>query len=226
MTPLVVGMRVCLVDHIDRSEKCLLRDKSGVLRGWVVDEREQKHKAMGDTLLQYPPKVLYVKFDDASWLVEGMAEAGAYPVTPIKKYWHVDPQGKTLKVRRTQQPVAPDYTRTAYNSQGMTLAAAVVDLCFDANMDPEHGLRSQRRRRRLNGRRTASACSERGRLSRQSRSERGMRRQRRRRRLSGRRTANECSERGRRSARGAPEQREPEQRARRASGGQPGKHRC
>jgi hypothetical protein len=87
-------------------------------------------------LLQYPPKVMYVRFDDASWQVDGMAEAGTYPTTPIKKYWHVDTQGKTLKVGRTQQPVAPDYARTAYNSQGMTLAAAIVDLCFDENMDP------------------------------------------------------------------------------------------
>ena len=48
---------------------------------------------------------------------------------------HVDVV-KTLKVKRTQQPVAPDYARTAYNSQGMTLPAAIVDLCFDENMDP------------------------------------------------------------------------------------------
>ena len=32
--------------------------------------------------------------------------------------------------------MAPDYARTAYNSQGMTLPAAIVDLCFDENMDP------------------------------------------------------------------------------------------
>ena len=49
---------------------------------------------------------------------------------------HVDQQEKTLKVKRTQQPVAPDYACTAYNSQGMTLPAAIVDLCFDENMDP------------------------------------------------------------------------------------------
>jgi len=102
----------------------------------VLDEREPKISKRGDTLLQYPPKVLYVKFNDAAWSVEGMKESGTYPVTPISKYWHVDQQEKTLKVKRTQQPVAPDYARTAYNSQGMTLPAAIVDLCFDENMDP------------------------------------------------------------------------------------------
>jgi hypothetical protein len=79
---------------------------------------------------------MYVEFDNAPWSVDGIADQGVYPVTAITKYWHVDPKGQTLKVKRTQQPVAPDYARTAYSSQGMTLAAAIVDLCFDENMDP------------------------------------------------------------------------------------------
>ena len=133
--PLVQGMRVSLIDHIDRSEKCLLRDRSGTLTGWVLDDREGKVPATGDVLLNYTPKVLLVHFEGATWQIDGL-DQGTYPLIPIGKYWSVDPQGKALKVKRTQQPVAPDYARTAYTAQGMTLPAAIVDLCFDDNMDP------------------------------------------------------------------------------------------
>ena len=36
MLPLVVGMRVALVDHLDRSTKCLLRGSNGTLTGWQL----------------------------------------------------------------------------------------------------------------------------------------------------------------------------------------------
>ena len=128
-------MRVSLVDHIDRTDKCLLRDRSGTLTGWVLDEREGEVSTKGDVLLNYTPKVLFVQFEGATWQIDGL-DPGTYPLTPVGKYWSVDPQGTALKVKRTQQPVAPDYARTAYTAQGMTLPAAIVDLCFDDNMDP------------------------------------------------------------------------------------------
>ena len=101
----------------------------------MLDDREGKVPATGDVLLNYTPKVLLVHFEGATWQIDGL-DPGTYPLIPIGKYWSVDPQGKALKVKRTQQPVAPDYARTAYTAQGMTLPAAIVDLCFDDNMDP------------------------------------------------------------------------------------------
>ena len=67
-----------------------------------------------------------------------MCEAGTYPVKVAKKTWFVDENRMcpVLRVSRTQTPVGPDYARTAYSTQGLTLDAAIVDLCFDENTDP------------------------------------------------------------------------------------------
>ena len=128
-------MRVSLVDHIDQTDKCMLRDRSGTLTGWVLDEHEGEVSTKGDVLLNYTLNVLFVQFEGVTWQIDGL-DPGTYLLTPVGKYRSVDSQGTTLKVKRTQQPVAPDYARTAYTAQGMTLPAAIVDLCFDDNMDP------------------------------------------------------------------------------------------
>ena len=137
MVPLVKGMRVALIDHLDRSDKCLLRGSCGELMGWVLEDGESLPKR-GVAVLKRPPKALIVKFDNAEWILEGMCEAGTYPVKVAKKTWFVDENRMcpVLRVSRTQTPVGPDYARTAYSTQGLTLDAAMVDLCFDENTDP------------------------------------------------------------------------------------------
>jgi len=137
MVPLVKGMRVALIDHLDRSDKCLLRGSCGELMGWVLEDGESLPKR-GVAVLKRPPKALIVKFDNAEWILEGMCEAGTYPVKVAKKTWFVDENRMcpVLRVSRTQTPVGPDYARTAYSTQGLTLDAAIVDLCFDENTDP------------------------------------------------------------------------------------------
>ena len=137
MVPLVKGMRLALIDHLDRSDKCLLRGSCGELMGWVFEDGESLPKR-GVAVLKRPPKALIVKFDNAAWILEGMCEAGTYPVKVAKKTWFVDENRMcpVLRVSRTQTPVGPDYARTAYSTQGLTLDAAIVDLCFDENTDP------------------------------------------------------------------------------------------
>jgi hypothetical protein len=71
MLPLVIGMRLALVDHLDRSDKCLLRGRSGTLTGWVLDPREPELAATGDIRLQYPPKALIMQFDNCDWTLPG-----------------------------------------------------------------------------------------------------------------------------------------------------------
>ena len=44
-----------------------------------------------------------------------------------------------MRIKRHQFPIAPDYARTAYATQGFTLDAAIVDLNYDARTDPVTG---------------------------------------------------------------------------------------
>ena len=88
-------------------------------------------------MLEYPPTALLVKFDSAEWVL-GDLDPGVYPVKVQKKDWYVDsdsPKPK-IKVTREQVGIGPDYARTAYSTQGLTLDAALVDLCFSDETNP------------------------------------------------------------------------------------------
>ena len=67
--PLAIGMRVALTEHIDRSpDKQLLRGKTGIVHSWVWPDNDPR------------PSVVYVKFDDADWQLQGVEERGLYPI--------------------------------------------------------------------------------------------------------------------------------------------------
>ena len=84
----------------------------------------------GDRPLKFLPKVVFVKFPDATWTLPGCAEQGVYPIVPRTGTWFLD-HGRThpvLKVMRKQLPLAPAFAITAHAAQGQTLKAAIIDL--------------------------------------------------------------------------------------------------
>ena len=128
--PLAIGMRVALTEHIDRSDgKQLLRGTVGTVRSWVWEADSPR------------PSIVYVKFEDVDWQLEGTEEPGIYPIIPKKNQWHLDKGRKTkiLKVMRTQLPLTPAYAMTAHSSQGKTLRAVLLDLNVDKRVDPTIG---------------------------------------------------------------------------------------
>ena len=125
--PLAVGMPVRLTEHVDRSEdKHLLRGTIGFVHSWVWQPGDPR------------PSVVYVKFPDAAWQLEGTEEPGLYPIIPRSSDWYLDKgrKVKLLKVKRTQLPLSPAYAMTAHSSQGKTLPAVLVDLQVDKRVDP------------------------------------------------------------------------------------------
>ena len=71
--PLAIGMRVALTEHIDRSDgKQLLRGTVGTVRSWVWEADNPR------------PSIVYVKFEDVDWQLEGTEEPGIYPIIPKK----------------------------------------------------------------------------------------------------------------------------------------------
>ena len=110
---------------------------AGELVGWVLHPFEKKQPSKGTVVLEYSPTALLVKFDGADWVL-GDLDPGVYPVKVQKKDWYLDsdsPKPKN-KVSREQVGVGPDYARTAYSTQGLTLDAALVDLCFSDETNP------------------------------------------------------------------------------------------
>ena len=82
-----------------------------------------------------------MKFDGATWQLDGAPEPGLYPVYPARKVWKLDAKRKkpVLKIARTQLPLAPAYAITAHGSQGKTLPAALVDFNVDKRTDVTFG---------------------------------------------------------------------------------------
>ena len=129
MLPLAIGMPVALTEHVDRSEKQLLRGTRGIVHSWVWPEDQPR------------PSIVYVKFDGAEWQLEGIDEPGVYPIVPRSSPWYLDKgrKVKTLKVKRTQLPLTPAYAMTAHASQGKTLRAVLLDLQVDKRVNPTIG---------------------------------------------------------------------------------------
>lgn len=132
MLPLAIGMRVALTEHVDRSDdKHLLRGSTGRVHSFVWPENEDR------------PSIVYVKFDNAQWKLQGVDEPGVYPIRPMTKYWLLDAgkknQRQVLKVQRCQLPLSPAYAMTAHSSQGKTLAAVLLDLNVESRVDTTFG---------------------------------------------------------------------------------------
>ena len=137
MLPLAIGMRVALTEHLDRSkDKMLLKGRVGRIHSWVWED--------GD---DWQPSVVYVKFDGATWQLDGIDEPGVYPRHPLKRTWHLDGRRSNpfLNILRQQLPLTPAYAMTVHSSQGKTLAAVLLDLDVDKRVDTTFGAVAQSR---------------------------------------------------------------------------------
>ncbi|CAE7470232.1 pfh1, partial [Symbiodinium pilosum] len=135
MLPLAIGMPVALTQHVDRSQKSLLKGRTGYVHSWFWKENEQQ------------PRVVYVKFEGAQWTLDGTTEPGLYPILPVTRTWKLDKNRKpaVLKVHRKQIPLVPAFAITAHASQGKTLPlgqkkqAVVLDLNVDSKTHAAYG---------------------------------------------------------------------------------------
>ncbi|CAE7251314.1 pfh1 [Symbiodinium natans] len=129
MLPLAIGLPVQLTQHIDRSDKYLLKGRLGYVHSWEWPENQQQ------------PRVVYVKFYDADWTLDGSREPGLYPIMPWTRTWKLDKGRKcpVLGVKRTQLPLSPAFAITAHSSQGKTLSAVLLDLNIDRLTHTSYG---------------------------------------------------------------------------------------
>ncbi|CAJ1389861.1 unnamed protein product, partial [Effrenium voratum] len=120
--------RIRWLQYHDRDTENL-SGSAGRVHSWVWKENDLR------------PTCIYVKFDGATWQLDGAPEPGLYPVYPVRKVWKLDAKRKkpVLKIARTQLPLAPAYAITAHGSQGKTLPAALVDFNVDKRTDVTFG---------------------------------------------------------------------------------------
>ncbi len=139
MFPLMAGLPVALTDHLDRNpQKQLLRGKLGVIHSWKCSATEDSVWEEDVRILHEFPDVVYVKFPNCTWHIEGTPEQGIYPISTVKRHWYLDKgrQYPQLAIQREQLPLAPAFSWTAHTAQGQTLKAAIVDMQIGAGTSP------------------------------------------------------------------------------------------
>lgn len=122
---------LALTPHACRSpDKRLLKGMRGRVHSWVWPVNDRM------------PTVLYIKFDNATWRLDGVGEDGVYPIYPRSHVWYLDKNRKApvLGVTRRHLPLIPGFAITAYCSQGKTLLAALLDLNVDSRVDKSFGV--------------------------------------------------------------------------------------
>ena len=132
--PLAIGMPVALTHHLNRSPgMMLLKGTKGRVHSWEWPDN--------DRLAHRPPRCVYVKFDGATWQLDGIDEPGVYPIRLMKQDWFLDGKRKNpvLKVKRQQIPLTPAFAITAHSSQGKTLRALLLDLNVEKRVDTTIG---------------------------------------------------------------------------------------
>jgi len=111
LLPLVKGMEMMLTDHLDRSEKALLRGSRCTIVGWSGSEVYKDSPT--DIVLPKIPSVVYVKFENATWTIDGMTEPGIYPIVPVKNGWEFGKKGRwTLTLTLIPNPKTDPKTDT------------------------------------------------------------------------------------------------------------------
>ena len=136
MLPLVVGLPVCLIDHLDRNpDKQLLRGTEGHIHSWVNDPDETStNEIHADArLLSHIPLCVFVDFHTDLWSIPGAPGPGIYPVFQTETIWFLNGyRGKraVLAIKRKQVPLAPGFACTAHGAQGQTKEAVIADLAI------------------------------------------------------------------------------------------------
>ena len=94
---------------------------------WVPHpDAEVEVNTDGDMVYSKMPKIIYVHFPGATWVIHPDLGEGVYPITPKSRTWELK-KHTGISVRRTSYFVLPDFGATAHMCQGQTLDAAFVD---------------------------------------------------------------------------------------------------
>ena len=139
MFPLILGLPVALTEHLDRSPgKQLLKGKLDVIHSWRLAPTEDSVFERGVRILHELPEIVFVKFKNCTWHMEGTPEPGIYPIKVEKRRWYLDAkrQHPQLGIQRQQLPLAPAFSWTAHTAQGQTLEAAEVDMQIGKGTSP------------------------------------------------------------------------------------------
>ena len=111
----------------------ILKHTSCTVLGWELHTIDRMSGTGNERHLTRPPSCIFLKFQDADWIVDERQGKGIFPLHLVRRTW-VLKEKTGAKVRRTGYTLLPDFAWTASMAQGMTLTVGLVDCgdVFDA----------------------------------------------------------------------------------------------
>ena len=133
LLPLCIGMPVRLTEHIDRSEKSLLKGRLGTVKGWQSRSKIDISQLGPVKVFNKSPGVVWVEFSgqNTSWRLDGVftARSSSLPNHASSSILVAGPRPQTADAshQSSADAAAPAFALTAHSAQGMTLDGVILD---------------------------------------------------------------------------------------------------
>ena len=132
LLPLVVDLPIIFKEcpDADARRKGVFKNARGILRGWDLDEEEQKRLSATDepeVVLMKRPKKLYIEVLGGSKELPLVDGKRIYALRAVPKEWSLDGKGN-VPITRYGFCIVPDFAGTAHFYCGTSLDAALGDL--------------------------------------------------------------------------------------------------
>ena len=135
----VPGLNLLYEGMLARVTEKLVKNKNVVILkhspctvvGWELHPLDAESAPGAERFLRYMPRVIYLKFADATWTVDKRLGPGVWPLCPVHRNWELN-AAQGSKIKRLGFTLLPDYASTAFMIQGATLRAAIAD-CGDVS---------------------------------------------------------------------------------------------
>ena len=116
----------------DAREKGVFKGARGWLRGWELEEEEQKRLERcsdqdGEVVLERRPKRLFIEMQNPHKALPKIGDKQIYILRVVPKEWSLGKDGK-IKIQRYGFTIVPDFGGTAHFYCGSSLDACIGDL--------------------------------------------------------------------------------------------------
>ena len=89
LLPLYIGMRARVTEKISKKLN-ILKHTPCIVVGWELHPNEERHKTVGERVLQYMPQCIYVKFEGMPARIMDGLDPGAFPLKTRVAQWIVN----------------------------------------------------------------------------------------------------------------------------------------
>ena len=126
LLPLYLGLRVRVTEKIAKGSKLtILKHESCEVVGWDLHVADRISERGGERLLQYLPYIIYLKFPDATWIVDKRLGPGVFPMSLVTRKWIVNEKTDTTPHR---EPLTPPLLHKRFFCSPEVSQLAVCDV--------------------------------------------------------------------------------------------------